>query len=102
MSKADSKRQPEPRLSTNHPVTLTIFAGNESISIGGRLVDASRKDVGVVVDSPIDVGAVVEVRANGVVAYGEVKHCSSAPTGGFRIGIMIEEDVTGDWLVISR
>ena len=75
-----------------------MFTGKESNSFGGRLVDASRSGLGIIVDSAVVLGAVVEVRASGGAVYGEVQHCASAPGGGFRIGVVVEEGLSGEWL----
>ena len=95
---AEPKRRFKPRLSASQPVMLTIFSGEKSRSFGGKLVDASRARLGIIVDTAVALGAVVEVRANGGVVYGEVQHCASAPGGAFRIGVAVEEGLSGEWL----
>jgi len=96
---AGPERRFKPRLYANQPVSLTVFTGKESNSFRGMLVDASRAGLGIIVDSAIPLGAVVEVRSSGGVVYGQVQHCTSASSGGFRIGIVVEEGLSGEWLV---
>jgi PilZ domain len=89
----------KPRLSSNQPVIVTIFSGEESNSFRGKLVDASRSGLGIIVESAVALGTVVEVRADGGAVYGQVHHCADAPGGGFRIGVAVEEGLSGEWLV---
>jgi len=96
---AGPERRFKPRLYANQPVSLTVFTGTKSKSFRGMLVDMTRSGVGVLVDFPIALGAVVEVRSSGGVVYGQVQHCTSASSGGFRIGIVVEEGLSGEWLV---
>jgi hypothetical protein len=90
------------RLSTSQPVRVTVFTGKDSYSFGGRLVDASRQGLGIIVESAVDLGAVLEIRANGGVVYGVVLHCGPANGSGFRIGLAVEEGLSGEWLVPSE
>ena len=92
------ERRALPRRSANQLVTLTVFAGDKSISFSSKLVDASRLGIGIIVDSPVAVGSVVEVRASGDVVYGEVIRCA-ATHRGFRIGVAVEEGLSGEWLL---
>jgi hypothetical protein len=92
------ERRDQHRLFAHQPVTLTAFFGGESNSFRGTLVDASRSSLGIVVDSAVAVGTVLEVRASGGVVYGVVQHCGIAPGGGFRIGVAVEEGLSGEWL----
>ena len=92
------ERRFKPRLSASQPVWVTVFTGQESNSLVGRLVDASRSGLGIIVDSAVARGTVVEVRANGGVVYGAVQHCARALGGGFRIGVAVEEGLSGEWL----
>src|SRR5262249_52933837 len=95
-----STRCSESRLPMNQPVSLTVFPIKEpSIRYPARLVDASRTAVEVVIDSAVDAGEVVEVRADGGVVYGQVEYCRAALGGGFRIGVVIEEGLSGEWLI---
>ena len=92
------ERRFQRRLSTSESVRVTVFTGKESNSFRGRLVDASRSGLGIIVDSAVVLGAVVEVRASGGSVYGIVQHCASAPAGDFRIGVVVEEGLSGEWL----
>jgi len=92
-------RRYKPRLSTNQAVRITVFTGKESNSFRASLVDASRVGLGIIVDSAIALGAVVEVRSSGGVVYGQVQHCTSIGSGDFRIGVIVEEGLSGDWLL---
>ena len=93
------ERRDKLRLSANQPVTLTIFLDETSNSFRGKLVDASRSGLGIIVDSAVALGSVVEVRSDGGAVYGEVQHCAGAPGGGFRIGVAVEEGLSGKWLL---
>ena len=79
------ERRDKLRLSANQPVTLTIFLDETSNSFRGILVDASRTGLGIIVESAVALGTVVEVRADGGAVYGQVHHCADKPGGGFRI-----------------
>jgi hypothetical protein len=92
------ERRDKPRLSVNQPVTLTVISDDNSSAMRGRLVDVADSGLGVFVESAVALGAVVEVRADGGSVYGEVQHCAGASGGGFRIGIVVEEGIAGEWL----
>ena len=91
-------RRYKSRLSTSQPVRVTVFTGVNSTSFRGTLIDASRSGLGIIVDSALALGVVVEVRANGGAVYGEVKHCESITDSGFLIGVAVEEGLSGEWL----
>lgn len=94
---ASGERRKEPRLSADEPVTLSvIYAEGTGRSIRGRLMDISKSGIGVICVSPIAVGCLVEIRADGGVLYGEVRNCTHMQGGGFRIGILAEEAFAGD------
>jgi hypothetical protein len=84
-------RRREPRLSANEQITLSVISAEKTGRIHGRLVDVSQSGIGLIIESPVAVGALAEVRADGgSVLYGEVRNCTACGDG-FRVGILAEE-----------
>jgi hypothetical protein len=90
-------RRREPRLSASEQVTLRVISPQEPGSIRGRLIDVSQSGIGLIIESVVSVGTLVEVQTDGEnVLYGAVRNCTKVPADKFRIGILAEETFFGD------
>lgn len=74
-------------------VTITLLReGGDSLN--GWMVDMSASGIGLKLTSPISTGAWVKIALKSAIMFGEIRHCSQDPSGGFRAGVEIETSLS--------
>ena len=82
-------RRAEPRVPTDLIARLTVLA-EPSITVEGRVINASGRGLRILVDAPVPVNLPVRIDTGDSVLLGEICYC--APEGGhFGVGLQLDE-----------
>jgi hypothetical protein len=76
------------RLEADEPVHVTVLGESET-KLLGCITNYSAHGMGLVIDSPVSIGAAVKVEWSNTLLLGEVCYCQPAGEG-FAIGLQLE------------
>ena len=79
----------EPRLETTEPVQVTVYGESEAKFVA-RLINLSSHGIGLMMSSPLRLGATLKVEWSHTLLLGEVCHCSAIEEG-FCVGLHLEQ-----------
>jgi hypothetical protein len=74
-------RRKYPRFPTDEPAVLRVLQPAVSERASVRVVDVSNEGLGLTVERELDLGVMIQVLMNGLIALGQVRYCR--PSGPF-------------------
>jgi hypothetical protein len=75
-------------------VEITVLREGGGVSLTGWIVDISASGLGLKLTSEVSPGAWVKITRKSAIMFGEIRHCSADPNGGFRAGLQIETSLS--------
>ncbi len=84
-------RRRELRFGSNQAVVVSVLSPNPAQGIRGTIVEASKSGLRLAVGTPVENGAVIEVKWGGATMVGEARYCRKIGPKSYGVGVKISK-----------